>query len=248
MKTFFILILCAILSVAAYGQQKSEMVDEVQVTPPKFTGSEEAVAILQGEKSESISDYLAKNVIYPEKAIKSMKEGTEVIQFIVSSSGEVSDFNVINSVSPEIDSEVIRALKTTNGMWLPGYNNGTPVAMNKEVSVTFKWGKFEDEAESKDFVAMAKSNFNKANKRFFIKRNPKKALKYYANSIRYLPNDACLLITRGLCRYELGDADGAHEDWARLKDLGKIDIGNKYLASNAHQLKGYEELTDILGK
>jgi len=34
-----------------------------------------------------------------------------------------TDFNIVNSVFDTIDNEAIRTLKTTSGMWKPGYND-----------------------------------------------------------------------------------------------------------------------------
>lgn len=247
MKTFLILVLCTLLSVVAFGQQKSKMVDEVQVTPPTFAGINDIVKIFQEEKLESIADYLARKVQYPEEALKNKQEGTEVVQFEVTSKGELTNFNVINSVSPEIDEAIINLLKATNGMWMPGQNNGELVAMQKEVSVAFKYGEFEPFAESKDFVQLAKLFFEKGNKTLLVNNNPKKALKYYDRGIRYLPNEDCLLLARGMCKYELGDIEGARQDWNRMNVAG-IDGKAENMAEIYSEFKGFKELTAMLEK
>ena len=41
---------------------------------------------------------------------------------------------IINSVCPVVDEEIIRALKNTNGKWLPGYNNGKPVEYTDQIA------------------------------------------------------------------------------------------------------------------
>lgn len=241
MKTISIFTLIMLAAVFAFGQKQN--IDEVKVTPPKFTGITNAVSTMKDGNFGSIDDYLAKNIQYPEKDVMSFKQGTEVIQFIVSPTGEVSDFTIINSVSPQINEEVIRVLQTTNGMWVPGYNNGNPVAMEKEVSVVFK---IEGSRFSSDFKTQASSHFTKGGELFLIQHNPKKALKYYNKGIMLLPNDEGLLLMRGMARYEMGDKEGATRDWERINALGG-SVSNKHLSSLTN-LRGYEELSHILNK
>ncbi|MEN8118316.1 MAG: hypothetical protein ABFS16_15120, partial [Bacteroidota bacterium] len=72
----------------------------------------------------------------------------------------------------------------------------------------------------------------------------KKALKHFNHGIRYCPNDKALLYIRGLCRYELGDENGARKDWNRIVDLGGIDF--RKTASVLKEMKGYAEMAEIL--
>ena len=120
-----------VMSIIAFGQEPKQMLEEVEVTPPKFTGIEGVVTIIQNESIATIDDYLIKNIEYPEESVQRWLEGTAVVQFVVTANGEVTNFEVINSVSFDIDDELIRVLETTNGMWQPGLNNGRPVAMEK---------------------------------------------------------------------------------------------------------------------
>ena len=92
---------------------------------------------------------------------------------------------------------------TTSGMWRPGYNNGDPVAMEKEISVVFKT------QDSTDFDALAIKYLRKGNKELFVNNNPKKALRYLNHGMKYRPSEDCLLISRGICKYQLGDKEGA---------------------------------------
>lgn len=250
MKTNVVLLLfCMIISVITFGQNKKveEMKNvleksEVKVTPPKFTGIERVAPLLEEEKVKPIADYLRKNVHYPEKAVKSWSEGTEVVEFIVSTTGEVTDFKVINSVTSEIDEEIIRVLKTTNGMWNPGANDEEPVAMKKEVSMIFKID------ETKSFATQSRTFFKNGSKNFLVKGKLKRALKSYDKGIQLLPNDQSLLLMRGLCRYELGDEKGARQDWNRLETLSDTFIAPEYLTADLYKLKGYAELKSMLAQ
>jgi len=241
------LLLCLAASVITYGQEKKESLNElreVKVTAPKFAGTQVFPRIINENELIPLKDYLLENIQYPEESKKWGKEGTEVVQFIVTPEGKVTDFNIINSVSSEIDEEVIRVLKTTNQMWKPGMNNETPVAMEKEVSVVFNISTDDRQVSNANFFVQAKKNFDIANKKFFIKENNKSALRYYNKAILYLPNDKALLVTRGMCRYELGDKNGACQDWNRIKTLGGFE-GNAFL-NDFCEYKGYAEMLTIL--
>ena len=137
MKTKIIILLCMISTIITFGQNQ-KIVEETTCTPPKFTGIKSTIPMTVEGKFPTIENYLAKNANYPEVDQHQFNQGTVVARFIVTPMGEVSDIEIINSVSEEIDNEVIHTLISTNGMWKPGNNNGDPVAMEKEVSVVFR--------------------------------------------------------------------------------------------------------------
>jgi tetratricopeptide (TPR) repeat protein len=232
-----------IIAVITFGQnQKQNMLQEIKCTPPKFTGVEKAIPVIVEQKFQTIEDYMAKNVSYPEEDRIACIQGTEVAQFVVSPTGDISNIKIINSVSKQIDAEVIRVLESTKGMWKPGYNDDKPVAMEKEVSLVFK----VDGMSNLDFNVLGKSYFTKGTAALFNKSKPQKALRYFDQGITLLPSDKALLVMRGLARYETGNKDGALQDWNRVKTLGGIE-STEYL-NNFNDLKGYAVMTSILVK
>ena len=243
MKTIAIFFSCMMLTIIALGQDQKPNLGEVKVTAPKFAGIENAVEILNAKESETINDFLSKNFNYTDK--RDVKpEGTEVVQFTVTPAGELTDFVIINSVSREIDREMIRVLQTTNGMWIPGYNNNVPYEMPKEASMAFCNENNSSKTVTEIFKEKATGYFLDGSKALFEKQNPKKALRYYSNAVNYLPYDKSLLLMRGICRFETGDKDGAHQDWTRLKTLGGFEMEDSY-TENLKGLKSYEELTSM---
>ena len=247
MKTKLLLAICLLTAAFAFGQNETfispKNPEEVKVTPPKFTGVQNVTTLLNEGRVESIQEYLAKNVIYPEEDAKKFNQGTEVVQFTVTTTGEVSDFVIINGLSTQIDEEVIRVLQTTKGMWVPGYNDGNPVEMEKEVSVTFK---INGISHPLDFEEQATKYFVKGSELLLTENKPKKALKYYDKAIQLLPNDKCLLLNRGFARYGTGNLEGAMRDWDRLKYIGGT-FDEEYL-TNLSGLDGYAELIHILNE
>ncbi len=138
-----------------------------------------------------------------------------------------------------MDEEVINVLKQTKGMWTPATVNGQPVDMDVEVSVVFALH------PSTDFVLLANNYLKRGNQNLFEKNNPKKALRFYDLGIKLLPNNETLLAVRGLCKYEMGDENGAIRDWERFKTLAErnnslTETENLVLSFNA--MKGYPEM------
>ncbi|HET6560169.1 MAG TPA: TonB family protein [Prolixibacteraceae bacterium] len=243
MKTKVVFLLCMILTVVAFGQsERHTTLSEIEVIPPKFPAVE---TTWNGKNIESINDYLNNHVVYPDEAINNGYQGTEVVQFIVTPTGELTNMNIINSVCHEIDREVIRVLTATSGQWKSASIDGQPSAMIHEVSVVFKCN------DNNDFMLMAKNYFLKGNKLLALKKDPKKALKYYDMGIMLTPNEESLLVARAICKYELGDVDGAVRDWNRMMTLdntGNNDFKTTPLPHDLSNFKGYVELIQLTKK
>jgi len=131
MKKIVNFLICLIFSVMAIGQNETQnlevSLEESEVTPPKFTGIENPAAFPEADNSV-VRNYLRKQLIRPNPSNEYWLDGTEIVQFTVTPSGNLTNFKVINSVCPAIDREIFHILETTNGMWEPGYRNGEPAA------------------------------------------------------------------------------------------------------------------------
>ncbi len=214
---------------------QNQMLNSVEVTLPVFVEN----------VSNSIDEFLQKNAEYPTESYLAGLEGTEVVKFVVLKDGKLSDFSVVNSVSPEIDNEVIRLLSFTNLKWLPGTKNGIPVEMETEVSLAFKV------KQTSDFVEMAKRNMKKGNELLFVKNQPKRALKYFDSAINFLPYNETILGIRGLCKYRIGDEKGADSDWSRANILAEKQgniIDYKSLAMKTVNWKDLESSVSYVKK
>jgi hypothetical protein len=245
MKTILIFVIAMLIATFTYGQKQN--LQEVEVTVPQFTGIKNAATQETVSPNFLIKNYLKDNLIYPEHALICGIQGTEDALFTVTSEGNVADFKIINSICAEIDKEIIAVLKSTDGMWNPGYNNGKPVDMPKEVSLVFCMEDQSAKSANEIFKEKATSYFSSGNKNLFVKHNANRALKHYSNGINYLPYDKALLLMRGMCRYELGDKEGALEDWNRMAILDdQVDM-SEYFAQ-IEGMKGYDELMAIIRK
>ena len=242
MKTLLILFVCLMFSIIASGQENNLL--GASISPPKFTGVKGVYPVSPQSTPGTIENYMSSNIQFPEKAIQQLTQGTSVVQFVVTERGTLADIKILNSISKEIDDEVIRVLKTTDGMWTPGkFNNVDPIACEKEISIAFKNTELGNYT---DFLVLGRKYFSKGSDQFFMEKNPNKALKYYDKGVVLLPKDKGLLLVRGMARYEVGDMKGACQDWNRIKALGGLE--SDYYLNNLCGYKGYAEMIEILGK
>lgn len=211
-----------------------------QITSPVFMAEK---ATWLGPEVKTINDYLESTAIYPEAAKKERKVGTEVVEFVVTAEGELTNFHVINSVSDDIDKEMIRVLKETQGMWKPGLINGEAAPLKKEVYLTFVPN------DSYNLVEMAKNNVDQGNEKLFVDKDPKGALEFYNQAVVLLPYEKDIMAVRSLCKYEMGDKQGAREDWERIVNMGMGDtqqLETGIMIIKMQELDGYDELAKFI--
>ncbi|MBI1287772.1 MAG: TonB family protein [Flavobacteriales bacterium] len=83
---------------------------------------------------------LAENLKYPELAKSEKIGGIVYVQFIVSKTGELRDFEVVHGVREDIDREALRVAKLLTSLdWKPSTDlNGKPLDTFYTVPVTFE--------------------------------------------------------------------------------------------------------------
>jgi TonB family protein len=86
---------------------------------------------------ELLVKYISKHVQYPDAAIKNGTQGQVVVKFFISSKGKISGYEIFKSISPELDSEALRVVKTMTN-FEPAIKNGKPVAAWYYLPITFK--------------------------------------------------------------------------------------------------------------
>ncbi len=244
MKNYLAVLLSFVFALAMVAQEEQvHMVDiaEVNVNPPKFLVLEHPYNLVEGDVHTYVIDQFKGTDIKMDRCL-----GTSIISFVVNTNGELENFKVVNSVTPEVDQEVMRILASTDGMWRPGMNNGSPVNMEQEISLQIKIGDFNASSEC-NFVELAQRRFAKGNMLLMEKDRTRRALNQYTEGIRLLPNDQSLLMARGLCYYELGKYDEARTDWERLRSLGGVDMFDGEILAQFKNLEGYQMMSQILG-
>ena len=82
-------------------------------------------------------DFLSKNIRYPEEAHKAGIQGRVVATFVVEKDGSISNAKVMRSIDPLLDAEALRVINSMPN-WIPGKQDGKPVAVKYTVPVSFK--------------------------------------------------------------------------------------------------------------
>lgn len=114
----------AAASVRARSVVKDSVYDMVEIMP-EFPGGWDALA-----------KYVKDNLRYP----KSHTDGGRVIvQFVVDHDGTVTDATVMRSVSPELDAEALRVVRSMP-RWKPGMQDGKAVAVKFTMPFLFNSG------------------------------------------------------------------------------------------------------------
>ena len=80
--------------------------------------------------------YLGKNIRYPAAAQRAGVEGLVVLSFVVSSTGEISDIQVVKQLGAGTDEEAVRVVKSMP-KWTPGKQNGRAVPVRYTLPVRF---------------------------------------------------------------------------------------------------------------
>ncbi|WP_319501678.1 hypothetical protein [uncultured Draconibacterium sp.] len=242
MKTIKILFICMIASIFAYAQENvpPHMMGDVEVMPPKFTAVK-----YTADDANSLKNYIAQRFANQTES-EQVREGTQVVQFVVNTDGTVSNIHTVNSVSPTIDNLITGILEETDYMWKPGQNNGVPVAMEKEIAIQIKVGPTSTSADRRDFTEIAKGHFSKGAEKLFVDGKTKKAVRYFESAIRYKPYDQATLYMLTICELDRGNSQKAQAYIDRFKKQGgNLDILEENLAQKVKSMEAYDELSQL---
>lgn len=225
-KLYFLGVLLLIVSAPYLANAQIQSLNEMSISPPSF----------QNEEFNNLSTLLQNSLDYPIASINNGLQGKEVIRFSVSSFGTIEDITVINSVSEEIDREVISVILETSGKWKPGSINGQQTKMTKEIALSYVLYSYDD------MLKAANNYMQKGNKLMFLKHNPKKAIKYFNQAYTLFPYEPNVLFVRGICLQKLERLDDANEVWDRLESRA-VTTNFNVLPANGELLSLVEPIT-----
>lgn len=86
--------------------------------------------------AQAWQQFLGANLVYPEKAIKKIIQGTVVLQFIVDKDGSISDLKALSG--PDILKQAALAAMQHSPRWIPAVQNDKPVKSYKKQAINFK--------------------------------------------------------------------------------------------------------------
>lgn len=86
---------------------------------------------------DKLMEFLKKTMRYPEDAVKDGTQGRVILTFIVEKDGRITDIKVAKSISPLLDKEAIRMVKSMP-KWNPGMQDGMFVRVKYAMPIVFK--------------------------------------------------------------------------------------------------------------
>ncbi len=132
MKKPILLILCIIAYFGAHAQtndtlKKFQLADTLNsgIKEPQFPGGR-----------DSLNLFIMKNCRYPAISREQNKQGEEVIQILIEKNGHPSSVIILQSVSPEIDKEIVRVM-SRSPLWIAASVNGNPIQKAFLIPITF---------------------------------------------------------------------------------------------------------------
>ena len=111
------------------GQQVPQKKGDVYVTVdkmPEFPGG------LNAQQR-----FIGQNLKYPVEAQEKGVEGRVIVRYVIRSTGDITDIEVIRGVYPSLDEEVVRIVKAMP-KWIPGKQNGKAVDVYYTLPLIFK--------------------------------------------------------------------------------------------------------------
>jgi TonB family protein len=109
-------------------------IDTIPNNSPVFTMVEQAPSFPGGDKA--FSQFLNKNIRYPQEARKNNIQGRVVATFIVEPDGELTNIKVVRGIGSGANEESVRVLKMSP-KWEPGVQNGRKVRVQYTVPIQF---------------------------------------------------------------------------------------------------------------
>jgi protein TonB len=104
-------------------------------SPVAFT-EYEVMPTYQGGGQDKITRAIMANVRYPAEALRAQTQGRVFVAFRVGVAGQVEDIKVVKGVSGALDAAAVAAVKKL-GLFVPGTQDGEPVAVSFTIPVTF---------------------------------------------------------------------------------------------------------------
>ena len=88
--------------------------------------------------SLALTDFLARNLVYPEAARKKKITGRVVVTFILTKDCKVVNAKIIKGIDPACDQEALRVIALLPQFEKPAYVNGRPVAYHYTLPVHYE--------------------------------------------------------------------------------------------------------------
>lgn len=100
-------------------------------------------------RKEEMKRFFHDHLIYPAEDLKSKKEGTVKLSFVVTKEGKTENIKVAQSVSAGIDKEAIRLTSLID--WIPSRKEGALVNVDYSLDIPFSISKYKKSVKERGF-------------------------------------------------------------------------------------------------
>jgi TonB family protein len=90
---------------------------------------------------QQLNDFIAEEMVYPEKALKEKIEGTVLIKCLVTKDGKTENVNISQPVNPGLDAEALRIFSFL--LWEPSVMRGVEIDEEVIVAIEFRVKKYQ---------------------------------------------------------------------------------------------------------
>lgn len=100
---------------------------ELKIKMPVFEGGQ-----------ERLITYLSTFLRYPDDAVRDSIQGTVLVEFIINTTGKVTNARVLKGISPSCDTEAVRVVSSMPD-WIPGEYKGSPTNVIMKIPIAFRF-------------------------------------------------------------------------------------------------------------
>ncbi len=174
-------------------------------------------------QNPSIVSFIMDNIFYPQIPDHRHFEGRVTTEYTVDEEDEVTNLRITQSVSPEIDSEVVRIVKL--------YKNGGITKPSGEYGKVYAKRSFLLKVDTNEMGYWIKDvNFEQGLAELKLS-NFRKASHFFELSIEQFPNDFLGYQYKGVCEANVFKIGQACKDFRKAKELGSKEV-DTYLENN----------------
>ncbi len=146
-----LLVITTVISFSFCQREKDWSATLSKISPPPLPPSLEMAPSMEGADTiwkwvddyplfpggeELLVKYISGNTNYPEYARENKIQGQVVVKFCITKKGKIIGYEIVKSVSPELDAEALRVVKTLQ-RFEPARVDGEPVSSWFYLPITF---------------------------------------------------------------------------------------------------------------
>ncbi|MDR6194028.1 tetratricopeptide repeat protein [Siphonobacter sp. SORGH_AS_0500] len=142
------------------------------------------------------------------------------VSFIVNATGQVENIQIVESSDPKNDANLRKAIKASEGMWIPARISNKPV--RTQVNYEFPYGIPENKQLSLDDIkALKAKDLFETGLQHFNRQRYAEALEVFNQCVDLDPGNVSIRFNRAAALFKLNRTQDACKDWKLLEKAGE---------------------------